>query len=240
MSEEKNIPTLIKTDDPYIALVDNVVPHEFCDELIALAEENDIDEHTGRVVNSNESGHYIDKGMRVCGDLHLVGDKFKPYREKLDKYLLEAIRLYHEGIMEIPARSEFEGFRILKYPEGGHFRPHSDARRPKDWHKRGYRLWRMLTFLLYLNDSDSGHTLMCQQEMAIPPQKGKILIFPAYDEYVHAASSVKKGDVKYAVITWLGNVKNFQFESDKGEIVKREFKCHPIEERFNIDVGDMP
>lgn len=229
------IPSIIKTDDPYVVLIDNIVPKSFCDQVISISEQNGINNHPGKVINNTSTEQYSDPDYRRCYDMRLTkGGPMENIRSKLEKYFLGAIEIYNKNILTLPRECEFEAIRVHKYPNGGFFRPHVDARYPKDMDNRGYGMYRILTVILYLKDCESGHTAFHNQKMAIPPQKGKILIFPTYRPYVHS-SMPTKGETKYTVTTWFCNKQDIDILPQDMK-VGHAIKIFDQSERKNIHV----
>lgn len=97
----------------------------------------------------------------------------------------------------------FEAPEVLRYREGGEYRPHSDAESFITEEKRWTRsLDRDLSILLYLNDDFAGGEIVFHNfGMQLKPGRGLLIAFPADHRYVHAAMPVKTG-VRYAVVSW--------------------------------------
>ena len=93
-----------------------------------------------------------------------------------------------------------EGWRMIRYtPDNstqGHVQQHTfhvDGGQEPAGHKP-----RVLAALVYLNTpEEGGETLFLNQGLAVPPQCGRVIIFPSAFPYVHAGRRVKRGR-KYA------------------------------------------
>lgn len=93
-------------------------------------------------------------------------------------------------------------FNIQKYNKNGHF---------KKWHTERDSIasaHRVLAWMTYLNDLDSGHTDFKHFDLSIKPEKGKTLIWPAEWTHAHRGGLVKKE--KYIVTGWF----HFPSQSD--------------------------
>jgi Rps23 Pro-64 3,4-dihydroxylase Tpa1-like proline 4-hydroxylase len=123
----------------------------------------------------------------------------KPGRSELEDELTDelvnvfgaAISVYGERYTHLNV-SKGEGLRIMRYPEGGFYKVHTDARANE----------RILSGILYLNtDIEGGHTLFPTQQVEIQPREGRLVLFPSNFVYPHESLPVTKG-VKYAVVGW--------------------------------------
>ncbi len=97
----------------------------------------------------------------------------------------------------------FELPEILRYREGGEYKPHSDAENwnaeKKEWSRV---LDRDFSILLYLNDGYTGGEIDFPNfGLKLQPKKGLLIAFPSDSRYVHAARPVTSG-VRYALVSW--------------------------------------
>jgi predicted 2-oxoglutarate/Fe(II)-dependent dioxygenase YbiX len=97
----------------------------------------------------------------------------------------------------------FEKPDILRYRQGGLYRPHTDA---ENWDGAGRRwvrrLDRDLSLLVYLNDDFKGGQLVFSNFGGVlPPRAGMVVAFPSDHRYIHAAKEVAEG-VRYAIVSW--------------------------------------
>ena len=61
---------------------------------------------------------------------------------------------------------------------------------------------RVLGWMIYLNDTDTGYTDFYHQNLSIKPETGKLVIWPAYHTHRHRANPDLKED-KYIITGWL-------------------------------------
>jgi len=97
----------------------------------------------------------------------------------------------------------FELPEILRYRDGGEYKPHADA---DNWDpvKREWTrvLDRDYSILLYLNEGYAGGEIDFPNfGLKLQPRKGLLLAFPSDARYVHAARPVTAG-VRYALVSW--------------------------------------
>jgi hypothetical protein len=67
---------------------------------------------------------------------------------------------------------------------------------------------RVTTFIVYLNDiSEGGETEFLEQKLRVKPEKGKVVIWPAYYTHVHRGNPVLSDENKYIITGWMNFVK---------------------------------
>jgi hypothetical protein len=87
-------------------------------------------------------------------------------------------------------------FSIIRYQEGGFFRPHQDS----IWQPN--RQQRTITVIVYLNDDyEGGNLVFADRQMNIQPAIGDVVIFPCGPEYIHLSRPIMSG-TKYALTLW--------------------------------------
>ncbi len=115
----------------------------------------------------------------------------------IDIFLLEVQPFYSTEIewIECP--------EILRYHEGGHYKPHSDADNwiaPERRWSRG--MDRDYSLLLYLNNDFTGGELDFPHfGFRIRPEAGMLVCFPSDHRYLHAAKPTLSG-TRYALVGW--------------------------------------
>ncbi|WP_428409526.1 prolyl hydroxylase family protein [Hyphococcus sp.] len=97
----------------------------------------------------------------------------------------------------------FELPEILRYREGGEYKPHADA---DNWDPAKREWTRVLdrdySILLYLNEGYTGGEIDFPNfGLKLAPKKGLLIAFPSDARYVHAARPVTSG-VRYALVSW--------------------------------------
>ncbi len=103
-------------------------------------------------------------------------------------------------------RVQFEWFErpdILRYKEGGEYKPHADA---ENWNAETQRWNRVIdrdvSMLLYLNEGFSGGEITFPNfGVKLQPARGLLIAFPSDARYLHAATPVQSG-VRYALVSW--------------------------------------
>jgi hypothetical protein len=87
-----------------------------------------------------------------------------------------------------------EGFSMLKYSYGEHYKSHYDGS-TKDG--------RCISAICYLNsDFEGGELEFVNFKIKIKPQPGMLILFPSNYAYQHIAHPVTSG-TKYAMVTWI-------------------------------------
>ncbi len=118
------------------------------------------------------------------------------FYQQIDSHLA----LYNASLgltIPIPFRPKLEGIRIKRYRVGADekFQPHFDA--------VDHSANRFLVFLWYLNTVEKGgETVFCDLGMQIAPQMGRLLVFPPYWMFQHAALP-PVSNAKYIVSTYM-------------------------------------
>jgi len=98
-----------------------------------------------------------------------------------------------------------EAFTILRYQSGQYYKRHVDnlllaSRYAEIAHGVPTR---DVSVIGYLNeDCQGGETYFDRQDLKVQPQKGSVLLFPAYYTYPHQSLPVLEGK-KYSFTTWL-------------------------------------
>jgi len=181
----------------FVRVYDDALPADLCD---AVVERFDL-----------ETAHHTGPGGIPEGDLH--GDAESRWTElnieRLDSWAdirpalvastQEFGRRYAEDCrVGLPPRAKLEDYRIKRYDasRGDHFRPHLDADSLGN-------AKRFLVFFWYVADvADGGETTFPDLDIAVPPKKGRLLMFPPFWMYPHAGLPPRSGP-KYILGTYL-------------------------------------
>lgn len=166
---------------------------EFCDDIVKRFEEDE-----RKSPGSTVGGFNPDTKNSI--DLNISRfEEWNDVCEKLDSTLSEALKKYDTMIEE---KIDYKGFDFSNTTFGasyqiqrsGFYKYHHDA-----LHDKLLDRTRVLTYIWYLNTpTEGGETdLMFRKVKA---QKGKLLIFPATWDYVHAGLPTP---LKYIVTGWL-------------------------------------
>tara|TARA_Y100001968_G_scaffold83660_1_gene74759 strand:+ start:2743 stop:3342 length:600 start_codon:yes stop_codon:yes gene_type:complete len=125
---------------------------------------------------------------------------FKEYFELLFKCHSDYISQW-PFLTDITNKYEIGSFNLQRYKPGQHFKKIHTERSGID------SLHRVFAFMTYLNDvEEGGETYFSHYDLAIKPQKGLTLIWPAEWTHAHRGNVLKAG-VKYIITGWI----NFSF-----------------------------
>lgn len=178
----------------YILLVEDALPSELCDALLAeYAESSDWK-------NALVTGGVENKDIRHCQVIKSSEsasiDKNKEVRQKLDAALFESSnKVVNQYVYKFGhcAIARDYGYDLLKYSAGGFYTEHVDS------YTEGPRT---LSCSFVLNDDFAGGEFsFFNQQVKYKIPKGGALLFPSTFLYPHAVLPVTKG-TRYAVITW--------------------------------------
>jgi len=166
-------------------------------DLIRVAEEIGEWERSGQR-HPRRQGDYVDEnrtsaGIRLERATH---PRLAPFEDALRQVADDCRALYAQHNDYMTARAD-QGLRLLRYEEGGYFRPHYDQGRRRD-----HTGARWLSMVLFLNDDFRGGQLAFpRQELEVPPRAGTAVLFPSNFCFPHCARTVRQG-TKYSVVTW--------------------------------------
>jgi len=163
----------------------------FCEELIARFE-SDPTVYTGR------TGLGLEKDRKCSFDLDLTGPGWRDVVLQLRASLVKHIGVYMEmcPAFESVRCLDYDGFRLRKYPEGGHF----------DWHSDTFdysTCARVLAAVWYLNTPEvGGETQFKFQSKSVTPVRGRLALFPTSFQYIHRSAPTVNCS-KYIVVSFL-------------------------------------
>ena len=162
-------------NDKFIAVYDDVVTEEFCDQIVAMFEENPQDHEVIRL-----------EGHRQFNQVNLQEhNSWNPFSEYLQPVFFDQIHRYcldcNVTDRMFPEQFAFEQFRMKRYLHNGidQFDDHVDVGN-FDTAKR------FLVFFLYLSDPEGGETEFPQWDISVKPKKGRMLMFPPLWTHLHA------------------------------------------------------
>jgi predicted 2-oxoglutarate/Fe(II)-dependent dioxygenase YbiX len=126
---------------------------------------------------------------------------------------------------------DLEPPQVLHYGSGGHYIPHVDAETLfKD--DSGLDLWeksldRDLSVVCFLNDDFTGGELVFPGlDLAIKPQAGTLVCFPADHNYIHGVNAVTTGH-RYTLVTWM-RVRGMPTMDEINDMTMDEYhRCYP-------------
>ena len=189
--------TLKGTYQDFIGVYENMIPDDFCDEII-----EQFDYH--QTVNSmvycedeqfeNSNAGRFDWAMDLS---HMTPRMNRMADRDLNQYLIEGIDEYTHifgHMKQVPLYTTTQ--KVQKTPAGG-----------------GYHVWhdensgvahetRSAVWMVYLNDDfEGGETEFLYYKRRIQPKKGTLLIWPAGLTHAHRGGLVLSGN-KYVVTGW--------------------------------------
>lgn len=170
----------------YIAVFDNALSDEFCDQLIAEFNQHaeqqvtrDTDLYKFNVINCNETEGWQDVAQYVAS---VAAVKAEQYFANL-------------GLGVVPDIQGFEHVRVKRYDLGDEFKEHVDV---ADYASAR----RYLICLFYLDDNEGGETGFPGLGIQVPSVKGRLALFPPTWMFPHAGMP-PVGKPKYTIATSL-------------------------------------
>ncbi len=188
-------------ESPASFYFEDVLALEECDRLIALSEqEGKLKRST--VVDNQDGSQLVDQ-RRSSDSTHF---------QRGENELVALIEQRISALLQWPV-SHGEGLQILRYQQGGEYRPHMDFFDPKYQGSAKHLAiggQRVATFILYLSDVEAGGgTRFPHLGLEFRPKKGAALLFSNTDQHgqphqlsLHAGMPVVAG-AKYIATKWL-------------------------------------
>jgi hypothetical protein len=179
-----------------IYIEDDALSAETCVKLVNYMDSNLAIDTTPPLNISVQNAHtmYVEVD-KLCGECGYELNNI--IKITLQKYLgsnqivLNYFKLYSDYII-----SDYPIFHMLKYKQNiEQFDYHNDFRIEDD-------KFRILTFLWYLNDVDSGGETEFFGEIKIKPKRGRLLVFPCAWPYIHKGNIPLSSD-KYVITGWV-------------------------------------
>ncbi|WP_373507601.1 2OG-Fe(II) oxygenase [Thiocapsa sp.] len=170
------------------------LPPAFCDAVIVRFEAQPEYQYAGRVGQLRTE----DPGVKRTTDLVVSN---KPDWKDVDRMffgsLAAAIKEFRETYPYFKGPFKDEGYQIQRYRPGEYYHWHVDG----GSHELSQR---QLVALWYLNDvaGPGGETEFLYQDVAVRPERGKLVLFPPFWTHEHRAA-VLRGGVKYIATTWV-------------------------------------
>jgi prolyl 4-hydroxylase len=198
-TSDREIPVLVRTEQPVIAVLEGVLSADECDELIGLSRDRlkpstVVDPLTGE----NAIAEYRDSH----GMFFRLAET--PFVARLDSRISE--------VMNCPIENG-EGLQVLRYGPGTRTTPHFDFLTPSnEANKQSLARsgQRISTLVIYLNDVVSGgETIFPEVGLAVSPKKGNAVYFEYGNsrhqvdyKSLHAGAAVAEGE-KWVVTKWM-------------------------------------
>tara|TARA_Y100000022_G_scaffold66525_1_gene57189 strand:- start:1959 stop:2672 length:714 start_codon:yes stop_codon:yes gene_type:complete len=199
------LPYFTETIDPLIAVYEQALSAELCDEIVKTYIKNKDLQFKGTTLGGvGEIKKTTDVYVSMCSKNNidfkkidiLLKDNLSAYMEKYVEFT------FHKCDNEYLAKSSFvdTGYQIQRYKKNeGLYRTHTDDNSTiidNVIHSR------VITFIWYLNDITEGGETVFINKCKIKPKKGSLLIFPATWTYPHCGMVPKSHD-KYIVTGWM-------------------------------------
>lgn len=186
---DREVTIVSRFEEPLVVVLDNVLSHEECDQLIQLSE---------------------DKLQRSkIGDTRTVDQQrtsSSMFFEENENDLVAIVEKRVSSIMNIPIEHA-EGLQILQYKPGQEYKAHYDffASTSKAANNN-----RISTLIMYLNDvEEGGETTFPKLDISVTPKKGSAVYFEYFysdqelnDLSLHAGAPVVQG-VKWVATQWM-------------------------------------
>jgi len=191
------IPDAGNSLEKYIAVFEDAIPENLCDEIIDEYSEL-VEWKDSLIVDVSNS---LNKEIRNCKEINISQmetiNNNPQKRKKIDKMLFEVISkvvrryadIHQNFIIDIDT-----GYNLLKYDEGGFYKQHVDSCKSQQ---------RSISCSLHLTDDyDGGEFAFFNRNLKYKCKKGSALIFPSNFMYPHEIMPVTRG-TRYSIITWL-------------------------------------
>ncbi len=196
---DREIPVLSRSEKPIVVLLESVLSHEECAELIELARPH---LKPSTVVDPQTGANTVANYRNSEGMFFRLAET--PLIARLDRRIAE--------LMNTPMENG-EGLQVLRYGPGGHTAPHFDFLVPSNptndasLKRSGQRL---STLMIYLSDvTRGGETVFPKAGLSVSPRKGNAVYFEYANSRqqldarsLHAGAPVIEGE-KWAVTKWM-------------------------------------
>ncbi len=178
----------------YVRFYDGALPAAFCAQLVASFEQS------GERLRANGAGHRPGLDDSAWSELNVSALADPAFKGYFVEQVRAGLARYNQDLglsSPVPWRPRLADLRIKRYraAAGERFQPHFDA--------ADAETGRYLVFLWYLNDvAEGGQTRFVDLDLDVVPRTGRLLMFPPYWMYQHAALPPRSGD-KYILSTYL-------------------------------------
>jgi Rps23 Pro-64 3,4-dihydroxylase Tpa1-like proline 4-hydroxylase len=178
--------------EDYIKVFDDILPEEFCDEIINEYKNTDEWKFTSISAESK-----VDKNIRNCTSILISNHQLNSsIRKKIDESLFEYSKKCVKNYSDLFPNFEINidtGYELLKYDTGGFYVQHTDSFKEQQ---------RSVSCSFILNDDyGGGEFAFFNREMIVKAAKGSVIMFPSNFMYPHEIMPVLDG-TRYSIITW--------------------------------------
>lgn len=179
----------------FIYEVENALPADLCDEMVARFEGHPEQQHDGRI----GQGEDLAQSIKRSTDLRISG---RAEWKDIDSALFQSLG---KAINALAADYPF--FAVNRLRDMGYQLQRTNEDEFYHWHidgGPGEFSQRQLVAIWYLNDvpGPGGTTDFAVQDVSIQPQRGKLVLFPPFWTHIHRNAKLEKG-VKYIATTWV-------------------------------------
>jgi hypothetical protein len=178
----------------FIFEIPEALPRDWCQEMIRRFEANPQQQYEGRIGQRAAK----DRSIKKSTDL-VISNKsdWKDVDNILFKSLAVALREIKQRFPFFKGRFKDVGYAMQRTLPGEYYHWHIDGGSHSFSQRQLVALW-------YLNDVEGpgGETEFLFQEVKIPPEEGKLILFPPFWTHEHRGVTLEKG-VKYVATTWV-------------------------------------
>ena len=187
----------VQTEPKGMFLHRGFLPEGSCDKLTAYVSEKQGQSLKIKKVDDKGNIDDVKDPLRVAKQITL-GDKQKI----IDRWVKDIFYKYINKKFNKRVK-EIEPAQLMRYSEGGFYKPHSDSEafdiKTQAWQRM---IDRDYSLLLYLNDDfEGGGVYFTHFNYTFKPKKGDLLIFPSNHLYIHEALEVTSG-LRYVIVSW--------------------------------------
>ncbi|HUH56093.1 MAG TPA: 2OG-Fe(II) oxygenase [Rhodanobacter sp.] len=198
-THDRDVRVLLRVAAPTIAVLDQVLSDEECDELIR---------RSANTLQRSTTVDPVNGGYEVIAARSSEGTFFPV---NADDFIAQLDRRIAE-LMNCPVENG-EGLQVLHYGEGGEYQPHFDYFSPGDPGSEAQMVvggQRVSTLLIYLNDvAQGGATVFPTLGLRVLPKKGMAVYFEYSNRdgqvdplTLHGGEPVEKGE-KWIITKWM-------------------------------------
>jgi len=196
---DREIRVAFRIDRPILAVFDNVLSHDECDELIRRSADK---LQRSTTVDPTRGSHEVIADRSSDGTFFEVNAD--AFITRLDRRIAE--------LMNCPV-DRGEGLQVLHYNVGGEYKPHFDYFPPEDPGSYAQMVvggQRVATMVMYLNDVEAGGaTIFPELGLEVVPKKGSAVYFEYTNSQgqldsrtLHGGAPVQRGE-KWIVTKWM-------------------------------------
>ena len=196
---DRDVRVVTRIERPVIALLDSLLSHEECDELVRRSMDK---LQRSTTVDPARGTHEVIPDRSSDGTFFPINAD--PFIALLDRRIA--------AVMNWPVING-EGLQILRYGTGGQYTPHFDYFPPADPGSRVHTAnggQRISSLIIYLNDvEDGGSTVFPELKLTVGPKKGAAVYFEycnSRDQVdpltLHGGMPVLKGE-KWIATKWM-------------------------------------